>query len=204
MTEQKPPDRSWESWVEEQIQNAQRDGEFDRLEGKGRPIPGIEEPYDPMWWVKKLLEREKLSVLPPALEVRAKADRMLDEVWTLPTEAHVVERVAATLPRNVDHEDLYSAGVLGLLDAHAKFDTHKGVKFETYAVWRIKGAVLDQLRALDWASRSNSRLTVWTSSTGSRVSKRYSWAPASMHPKFSKPSTRRRRRGSGPKKCSRM
>ena len=64
---------------------------------------------------------------------------------------------AATLPRNVDHEDLYSAGVLGLLDAHAKFDTRKGVKFETYAVWRIKGAVLDQLRALDWASRSMRR-----------------------------------------------
>jgi RNA polymerase sigma factor FliA len=65
--------------------------------------------------------------------------------------------VAATLPRNVDHEDLYSAGVLGLLDAHAKFDTAKGVKFETYAVWRIKGAVLDQLRALDWVSRSMRR-----------------------------------------------
>lgn len=95
MTERKPPERSWESWVEEQIQNAQRDGEFDRLEGKGRPIPGIEEPYDPLWWVKKLLEREKLSVLPLALEVRAKADHMLDEVWTLPTEARVVDRVAA-------------------------------------------------------------------------------------------------------------
>ena len=61
------------------------------------------------------------------------------------------------LPRNVDHEDLYSAGVLGLLDAHAKFDAGKGVKFETYAVWRIKGAVLDQLRALDWVSRSMRR-----------------------------------------------
>ena len=58
---------------------------------------------------------------------------------------------------NVDHEDLYSAGVLGLLDAHAKFDARKGVKFETYAVWRIKGAVLDQLRALDWVSRSMRR-----------------------------------------------
>ena len=74
-----------------------------------------------------------------------------------PLVRHVVERVAATLPRNVDHEDLYSAGVLGLLDAHEKFDTGKGVKFETYAVWRIKGAVLDQLRALDWASRSMRR-----------------------------------------------
>jgi RNA polymerase sigma factor for flagellar operon FliA len=74
-----------------------------------------------------------------------------------PLVRHVVERVASTLPRNVDHEDLYSAGVLGLLDAHAKFDPKKGVKFETYAVWRIKGAVLDQLRALDWVSRSMRR-----------------------------------------------
>jgi RNA polymerase sigma factor FliA len=74
-----------------------------------------------------------------------------------PLVRHVVERVAATLPKNVDHEDLYSAGVLGLLDAHAKFDPRKGVKFETYAVWRIKGAVLDQLRALDWVSRSMRR-----------------------------------------------
>ena len=46
---------------------------------------------------------------------------------------------------------------MGLLDAHAKFDPRKGVKFETYAVWRIKGAVLDQLRALDWVSRSMRR-----------------------------------------------
>jgi len=74
-----------------------------------------------------------------------------------PLVRHVVERVAASLPKNVDHEDLYSAGVFGLLDAHAKFDTGKGVKFETYAVWRIKGAVLDQLRALDWVSRSMRR-----------------------------------------------
>ena len=49
------------------------------------------------------------------------------------------------------------ASVTVLLDAHAKFDTRKGVKFETYAVWRIKGAVLDQLRALDWVSRSMRR-----------------------------------------------
>jgi RNA polymerase sigma factor for flagellar operon FliA len=74
-----------------------------------------------------------------------------------PLVRHVVERVATTLPRNVDHEDLYSAGVMGLLDAHAKFDVKKGVKFETYAVWRIRGAVLDQLRALDWVSRSMRR-----------------------------------------------
>jgi RNA polymerase sigma factor for flagellar operon FliA len=71
-----------------------------------------------------------------------------------PLIKYVVERLAVGLPKNVDHEDLMSAGMLGLLDAYDKFDSRKGTKFETYAVWRIKGAVLDQLRALDWASRS--------------------------------------------------
>ncbi|MBI5709973.1 MAG: FliA/WhiG family RNA polymerase sigma factor [Candidatus Eisenbacteria bacterium] len=93
-------------------------------------------------------------VPPPAPVTYSKEDLL---ARFAPLVRHVVERVAANLPRNVDHEDLYSAGVLGLLDAHAKFDTGKGVKFETYAVWRIKGAVLDQLRALDWVSRSMRR-----------------------------------------------
>ena len=76
----------------------------------------------------------------------------------LPLVRYVVERVAAGIPRHVDHEDLISAGVLGLLNAYDKFDSGKGTKFETYAVWRIRGAVLDQLRALDWASRSTRRM----------------------------------------------
>jgi hypothetical protein len=95
MTERKPAWKPWKSWVEEQIQDAQRGGEFDRLAGKGRPIPGIEAPYDPLWWVKKLLEREKISMLPQALEVRAKVDKMLDAVWAVRTESHVRERVGA-------------------------------------------------------------------------------------------------------------
>jgi RNA polymerase sigma factor for flagellar operon FliA len=76
----------------------------------------------------------------------------------LPLVRYVVERVAAGIPRHVDHEDLISAGVLGLLNAYDKFDSGKGTKFETYAVWRIRGAVLDQLRSLDWASRSTRRM----------------------------------------------
>jgi len=97
--------------------------------------------------------RPKLSIVPKA--VTYSRDELLRRF--APLVRHVVERVAATLPRTVEHDDLYSAGVLGLLDAHAKFDPRKGVKFETYAVWRIKGAVLDQLRALDWVSRSMRR-----------------------------------------------
>ena len=97
----------------------------------------------------------RLALVPVARPVTYTKDELLTRF--APLVRHVVERVAATLPKNVDHEDLYSAGVLGLLDAHAKFDPRKGVKFETYAVWRIKGAVLDQLRALDWVSRSMRR-----------------------------------------------
>jgi hypothetical protein len=95
MTERKPPDKSWKSWVEEQIQQAQRDGEFDRLEGKGKPIPGIEAPYDPLWWVKKLLDREKISMLPAALEIRAKVDRAIEALWALDSERDIPERVRA-------------------------------------------------------------------------------------------------------------
>ena len=100
-------------------------------------------------------ERPRITIVPVLPPVTYNKDELLKRF--APLVRHVVERVAATLPRNVDHEDLYSAGVLGLLDAHAKFDPRKGVKFETYAVWRIKGAVLDQLRALDWVSRSMRR-----------------------------------------------
>jgi len=94
------------------------------------------------------------SPAPAAAKIRSRDDLLRRFA---PLVRHVVERVATTLPRSVDHEDLYSAGVLGLLDAHAKFDVGKGVKFETYAVWRIRGAVLDQLRSLDWVSRSMRR-----------------------------------------------
>jgi RNA polymerase sigma factor for flagellar operon FliA len=89
---------------------------------------------------------------PARPEGRVPREQLLERYT--PLVKYVVERLAVGLPKNVDHADLRSAGVLGLLDAYDKFDPKKGTKFETYAVWRIKGAVLDQLRALDWASRS--------------------------------------------------
>jgi DnaJ-like protein len=95
MSERKPVGKRWESWIEEKIQEAQAQGGFEKLEGHGKPIPGLDAPYDPLWWVKKLLEREKLSVLPLALEVRAKVDRAIEAVWPLPSDAQVRERVTA-------------------------------------------------------------------------------------------------------------
>jgi len=94
MTERKPAGKSWETWIEELIHNAREAGEFEGLEGAGKPIPGIADPYDPDWWVKKLLQREKLTVLPPALELLRKVEVGLVALWSMSREADVRIRVA--------------------------------------------------------------------------------------------------------------
>jgi RNA polymerase sigma factor FliA len=71
-----------------------------------------------------------------------------------PLVKYVVDRLALHLPKSVERDDLVSAAIIGLFDALEKYDSSKGTKFETYAIWRIRGAILDELRSLDWASRS--------------------------------------------------
>jgi RNA polymerase sigma factor for flagellar operon FliA len=72
----------------------------------------------------------------------------------LPQIKYIAHRISAKLPSHVEVNDLVGAGVLGLLDAVEKFDPTRGVKFKTYAELRVKGAILDSLRNLDWAPRS--------------------------------------------------
>ncbi|MBD3673507.1 MAG: FliA/WhiG family RNA polymerase sigma factor [Planctomycetaceae bacterium] len=71
----------------------------------------------------------------------------------LPIVRYNAERVWAKLPDGVDMNDLMSAGVFGLMDAIEAFDLERGVKFETYCVPRIRGAMLDELRTMDWVPR---------------------------------------------------
>jgi RNA polymerase sigma factor for flagellar operon FliA len=71
-----------------------------------------------------------------------------------PLVKFVAGRLRAGLPKSVDPADLASYGTFGLIDAIDKFEPERGYKFETYAVNRIKGAILDELRALDWVPRS--------------------------------------------------
>jgi RNA polymerase sigma factor for flagellar operon FliA len=66
----------------------------------------------------------------------------------------VAGRVAAGLPQNIEQSDLVSYGIFGLIDAIDKFDPGRGYKFETYAISRIKGAIIDELRSIDWVPRS--------------------------------------------------
>ena len=72
----------------------------------------------------------------------------------LPLVRAVVSRLAMTLPPHVDGEDLYSAGLTGLLSAIRQFNPNAGTSFETYARVRIRGAVFDELRRMDWVPRS--------------------------------------------------
>ncbi len=71
-----------------------------------------------------------------------------------PLVKYVAGRVGTGLPRSVDQNDLASYGLFGLIDAIDKFDLERGFKFETYAITRIRGAMIDELRALDWIPRS--------------------------------------------------
>ncbi|MDR2612349.1 MAG: FliA/WhiG family RNA polymerase sigma factor, partial [Deltaproteobacteria bacterium] len=71
-----------------------------------------------------------------------------------PLIKYLADRLAARLPEHVAKEDLVSSGVLGLIDAVEKFEPDRGILFKTYAEFRIKGAMLDELRSLDWVPRA--------------------------------------------------
>jgi hypothetical protein len=89
MTTRKPPNIGWESYVESQIREAQERGEFDNLAGAGKPIPGINDPPDELWWVKQLLKREEISFTPPTLALRKAREDLLDRIGELRSEGAV-------------------------------------------------------------------------------------------------------------------
>ena len=93
---------------------------------------------------------------PPSLAAAAgtltsEQERVLLE--HLPIVRFLARRIHERLPQHVDIEDLVSAGIVGLMDAFAKFDPAKKVQFRSYAQFRIRGAILDSLRTLDWSPR---------------------------------------------------
>jgi len=106
--------------------------------------------------------REPPAPPPPASKVakpnpyakKTPLDREAQVLEYTPLIKRIVTRMAARFPPGVNLEDLYQAGMIGLLDAVDKFDASKDVQFKTYAEFRIKGAVLDELRSMDWVPRS--------------------------------------------------
>lgn len=90
-------------------------------------------------------------------EYKKTGDRHLRDqliVHYAPVVKYVAGRVSVGLPRHVDEADLASYGIIGLIDAIERFEPLRNIKFETYAIPRIKGAIIDELRSIDWVPRS--------------------------------------------------
>ncbi|GHF72019.1 J-domain-containing protein [Streptomyces thermodiastaticus] len=101
MTERKPPGVPFESFVEKEIREAQRRGEFDRLPGAGKPLPD-DTAYDELWWVKKKLAREGVSLLPPTLALRKEAEDALAAAYAAPSEQEVRRIIGAVNTKILD------------------------------------------------------------------------------------------------------
>lgn len=101
-------------------------------------------------------EEQEQSTTMPELRFRttdnAEITRLIEE--HLPLVNHIVFQVAVHFPRHVDREELARAGALGLVEAAQRFDESKGVPFQRFAAQRIRGAIIDAVRAADWAPRS--------------------------------------------------
>ena len=95
----KTPKRG-EGYVDQQIRMAMESGAFERLPGTGKPIPDLDEPYDPMWWLKKMIRRENLEALPQSLALRNLIAKQRNQLLRLPAEDAVrrrVEQINATI-----------------------------------------------------------------------------------------------------------
>ncbi|MFW2331425.1 MAG: FliA/WhiG family RNA polymerase sigma factor [Nitrospinota bacterium] len=95
---------------------------------------------------------EAADIKKPALIDRANTDQLIVEHGAM--IKYIAYRLAVRLPSHIEIDDLISSGVIGLLDAIEKYDPSRATKFKTYAEIRVRGAMLDELRAQDWAPRS--------------------------------------------------
>jgi RNA polymerase sigma factor for flagellar operon FliA len=95
----------------------------------------------------------------------------------LPVVKYVADRLIERLPHNIQVEEIASAGLNGLFDAIQRFDLSRGVKFETYCVGRIRGAMLDELRAMDWVPRLTRARANKLEETYTRLEKEHGRAP---------------------------
>ena len=121
--------------------------------------PGVADPGGPAR--EQAVPQGKVSQDPEVVALwetyKATDDRQARDRLILqysPLVKYVAGRVSVGLPASIEHADLVSYGMFGLIDAINKFSLDKGVKFETYAITRIKGAIIDELRTIDWIPRS--------------------------------------------------
>lgn len=116
------------------------------------------------------LTQQFQKISPPPADVE-RLDREAAILQYAPLIKYIAHRLAMRLPPHISIEDLVSAGVLGLMDALDKYDPKKKVQFKTYAEFRIRGAMLDELRSLDWVPRSIRQKSTQLEKTLARLEK---------------------------------
>ena len=131
---------------------------------------------------EKKEEKEKLTV-EESLETNTKklsvSQRNKIIVEYIPMIRCVARKIASRLPAHIDHEDLISNGVIGLMDAIKKYDSARNNKFKTYAEFRVRGAILDALRSQDWIPRSIRDKTKKINKVTKELEQKYSRSPKS-------------------------
>ncbi|HEX3213893.1 MAG TPA: DUF1992 domain-containing protein [Actinomycetota bacterium] len=131
MSERKPPGVGFETWVERQIREATKRGEFDNLPGAGKPIEDLDKPHDELWWVKRKLRREHFAYLPPTIALRKEAEEALEAASRAASEAEVRRILAGINARIVEGNRKAASGPpLNL----TPFDVEAVV-----AAWRVSG-----------------------------------------------------------------
>jgi hypothetical protein len=99
MAERKPEGMSWEDFSEQKLREAFDSGLFKNLPGQGQPIPGIDEPLQDNWWIKKKLRSEQVSVLPPLLEARRDIEQTREELGHCSSERVARQKLEALRDR---------------------------------------------------------------------------------------------------------
>ena len=122
MSQRKPKGTRWQDWTTSLIRKAEEEGAFDNLKGKGKPISGISKPYDPMWWAKNLVEREKVDALPETLKLRRDVEKALEAIWNISDEETVREEIRSL---NQRIRKVNSTSITGPPSNVAPFDVEK-------------------------------------------------------------------------------
>lgn len=99
MTQRKPAELTFDAWIDQLIRDAEGRGLFEDLAGAGKPLARLADADDPLWWAKQFVRREQVSLLPPALEVRVRAQKLREVIASFPSERALREAVEAL---NVD------------------------------------------------------------------------------------------------------
>ena len=95
MTQRKPPNLDWESFADQLTREAIEEGKFDHLPGFGKPLPGIDEPYDENRWLREKLREERIEALPPGLALRKRVEQETARILALSSEEEVRKEVDA-------------------------------------------------------------------------------------------------------------